>query len=84
MKSLNYGDNMQDPPDYNEIVYWLPVESDSDMGESTKFLTPLATRMIKDIFSKTLLPKKQKSVNRKFPHQNNDHTKCPKLDPAIK
>jgi len=45
MKSLNYGDNMQDPPDYNEIVYWLPAESDSDMGELTKFLTPLAARI---------------------------------------
>jgi len=54
------------------------VESDSDMGESSKLSDSLA-RVIKEAFSKMLPTEK-----RKFPHPDSVHTKCPKLDPAIR
>jgi len=78
-----FWDDNRDPPDYNEVVYWSPVESDSDTGESTK-ITDSTARVIKDAFTKTLSAEKRKNVKRKFPHPDSVHTKCPKLDPAIK
>jgi len=59
------------------------VESDSDTGESTK-ISDSTARVIKDHFSKMLSSEKRKGVKRKFPHSDSVHTKCPKLDPAIK
>jgi len=79
MESCSWDDN-RDPFDYKKIIYWSPVESNSDTGESTK-TSDSTTRVIKDAFSKTLLAKKQKNVKKKSDFV---HTKCPKLDPAIK
>jgi len=81
-ESRSWGDN-RDPPDYDEVVYWSPADSESDTGESTK-VSDSTARVIKDAFSKTLSAEKRKNVKRKFPHLDSVHTKCPKLDPAIK
>ena len=71
-----------DPPDYNEIVYWSPEESDSE-GESWK-ISDTTARVIQDAFSKTLSSKRRKNVKRKHPPPDSVHTKFPRLDPAIK
>jgi len=80
---LPWDDSSCDPPNYDEVVYWSPVESDSDMGESSKISDSMA-RVIKEAFSKMLPTEKRKNVKRKFPHPDSVHTKCPKLDPPIR
>jgi len=66
---LPWDNSSREPPDYDGIISWLPVESDSNTEESLKISDSMA-RVIKEAFSKTLFAEKKK-----FPHPDSVHTK---------
>ena len=65
-----------DPPDYEEIIFWSPVESNSEMGELSRVLDS-TSRSIQENTP-------QWKMRRKHPAPDSVHTKCPRLDLAIK
>lgn len=69
-------------PNYNEEIYWEPVNSDTADSELRKIssTTPI---IIQDTFSCTLEAAKRKSIKRKQPIPDTLFTKVPKLIPTI-
>ena len=80
-ETLEWGDR-DDVPDYDEVVYWEPSDSDSPEGDTRK-ISATTAKIVKDAFSQMLLPKKRKSIKRKQPLPDTPFTKVPKLDPTI-
>ena len=76
-------DEREDLPNYEELIYWSPAESEGESSELSKISEGTA-RVIQDSFSKTLPSDKRLGMKRKHPPPDSVHTKCPRLDPAIK
>ena len=68
-------------PDYDEIIFWQPDDSDASEGETTK-LSITTTKIVEDAFACSMVNEKRRSLKRKQPVPDT-HIKCPKLDSTI-
>ena len=69
-------------PDYDEIIFWQPDDSDASEGETTKLFTT-TTKIVEDAFACSMANEKRRSLKRKQPVPDTPYTKCPKLDSTI-
>ena len=73
---------MHGTPDYDEIIFWQPNDSDASEGETTK-LSTITTKIVEDTFACSMANEKHRGLKRKQPVPDSPYTKCPKLDSTI-
>ena len=73
---------VDEPVDYQEQVFWEPNDSDSERDDKCK-ISATTARIVKDACSRSLKPEKKKEIKRKQPIPDTPYTKVPKLDPTI-
>ena len=82
VEPLGWGDRPEDEtPDYNEEIYWEPMDSDSDSDRHK--ISPTTAKIVEDAFSHMMTTEKRKGIKRKQPIPDTLFTKVPKLDPTI-
>ena len=62
-------------PDYDEIIFWQPDDSDASEGETTK-LSTTTTKIVEDAFACSMANEKRRSLKRKQPVPDTPYTKC--------
>ena len=72
-----------EPPDYNEHVFWEPEDDSDDQEPDTLKLSSTTTKIVEDAFGHTISNERRRSLKRKQPIPDTPFTKCPKLDPTI-
>ena len=82
-KDNNAWADRDDPPEYEETIFWQPdADSDASEGETTR-LSATTTKIVEDAFSRSMPNEKRHSIKRKQPVPDTPYTKCPKLDSTI-